>query len=453
MENMVNREIHDVDEKLPFGKLGVLGIQHVLAMYVGAVTIPLVLSSAVGLTTAQLELLISADLFTCGIGTLIQSWGFKNFIGIKLPVILGCAFAGIAPMIAIAHGTGLTGPESLLLVYGSIIGAGIFLFLLAPLVGKIIKLFPPVVIGSELIIVGFSLLSIGVTYAGGGYSDSFGEPKNFILAGLVMVIIIIINKYFTGFIQAIAVLIGIIAGTIIAAFMGMVDFSPVMQAQWVGVVKPFVFGLPRFSIVGIIMMCVVILIAIVESLGAFFAVSDICNKKLTDKDIVKGLRAEGIACVLGGIFNSFPYTTYSQNVGLVGLAKVTSRYVTVAGGIILMILGLMPKFSALVTIVPSPVLGGAMIIMFCMVGMFGIKLVQSTDLNNNGNMLTAACSIGIGLGITAVPGLFDKMPGIIGTFFGSSGVVPGAIIAVLLNLFFNHKEIFQRAEKEEQSVV
>lgn len=444
MANMANREIHAVDEKLPIGKLGVLGIQHVLAMYVGAVTIPLVLSSAIGLTTAQLELLISADLFTCGIATLIQAFGIKDFIGIKLPVILGCAFVGIAPMIAIAHGTGLTGAASLLLVYGSIIGAGIFLFLLAPLVGKIIKIFPPVVVGSELIIVGFSLLSIGMTYAGGGYSPGFGEPKNFLLAILVMVVIVAINKYFTGFIQAIAVLIGIIVGTIVAAFMGMVDFTPVMQAQWVGVVKPFVFGLPQFSTVGIIMMCVVILITVVESLGVFFAVGEMCNKQISEKDIVKGYRAEGIACVLGGIFNSFPYTTYGQNVGLVALTKVSSRYVAVASGVILMILGILPKFAALATIIPSPVLGGAMIIMFCMVGMFGIKLIQNIDLDNNGNLLIAACSIGVGLGISVVPGLFDKMPGVIGTFIGGNGVVPGAIVAVLLNLFYNHKEIFHR---------
>lgn len=219
----------------------------------------------------------------------------------------------------------------------------------------------------------------------------------------------------------------------------MVDFSVVSEAKWVSFVKPFTFGIPKFDTGAIFMMTLVMITVMVESTGTFLGVSKLCGKKLTEKDIVKGLRAEGLATILGGIFNSFPYTTFNQNLGLLSLSKVFSRFVVVASGIILMALGLIPKFAALATIIPQPVIGGATTIMFGTVAVAGIKMLLDIDLEKNSNVLIVATSLAVGLGITAVPTLLSQTPQFIQSIFGS-GIVSGSIVAIVLNAWLNHGE-------------
>ena len=428
-------EVDRVNEMLPIGQLATLGLQHVLAMYAGAVAVPLIIGGAVGLTPGQLELLVAADLFTCGIATLLQAIGIVNFAGIRLPAILGCTFAAVGPLIIIGKNLGMQ------TVYGSIIVASIIVILIAPLYGKILKFFPTIVTGTVVTMIGLSLINVGVTSIGGGAqllgTKDFGSMRNLLLGGFVMIIVLLSNKYFKGFFQAISVLNGIVLGTIVASFMGMVDFSQVTNAKWVSFVHPLTFGMPKFNIGSIIMMTFVMLVVMIESTGTFLGIGKVVGKDITEKDIVRGLRAEGIASLLGGIFNSFPYTTFNQNLGLLALSKVVSRYVVVASGIILIALGLIPKFAALATIVPQPVIGGATTIMFAMVAVAGIQMLAKVDFNKNSNMLVVACSIGIGLGITAVPTLLDQTPVILKSIF-SSGIVSASVAAVLLNAFMNY---------------
>ncbi|ATW24630.1 nucleobase:cation symporter-2 family protein [Candidatus Formimonas warabiya] len=436
----VGTNTEKVNEMLPIGQLSVLGLQHVLAMYAGAVTIPIIIAGALGLTQTQLALLIAADLFTCGIATFIQSYGIGNFAGIKLPVVLGVTFTAVGPLIAIGSESGILG------IWGSIIISGLFMILFAPLYGKLLRFFPQVVTGSIVTIIGFSLIPIGMqNVAGGVGSPTFGAPVNLCLALLVMCIIMAVNKFFRGFFQAISVLIGIILGTIVAGLLGMVDFKVVADANWVSIVQPLNFGMPKITVSGTITMCLVAIVTMIESTGVFLGIGKICDKEILDQDIVKGIRAEGIATILGGILNSFPYTTYSQNMGLVALTKVTTRWVTVVSGIILFLLGILPKFAALATIIPAAVLGGAMIVMFGMVGVSGIKMLTQADLTNNNNLLIAATSIGVGLGISVVTGIFDQMPALFKTFIGS-GIVSGTIVAVLLNIFLNLNENDRKAD-------
>ena len=381
--------------------------------------------------------LVAADLFTCGIATLIQAIGIGPHIGVKLPAILGCTFAAVGPLIIIGKNLGMQA------AYGSIMVAAIIVVLVAPLYGKILKFFPTVVTGSVVTMIGLSLVNVGVTSIGGGSgAKDFGNTQNLLLAALVMIIVLVSNKFFKGFFQAISVLNGIILGTIVAAFMGKVDFSVVVNAKWISIVHPFNFGLPKFDLGSIIMMTFVMLTVMIESTGTFIGISKVCEKDITEKDIVRGLRAEGIATLLGGIFNSFPYTTFNQNLGLLALSKVKSRFVVVASGIILVALGLIPKFAALATIIPQPVIGGATTIMFAMVAVAGIQMLSNVDFNNSSNMMVVACSIGIGLGITAVPNLLDQTPTIFKSIF-SSGIVSASVVAVLLNAFLNYdnKEI------------
>ncbi|SDP75404.1 nucleobase:cation symporter-2 family protein [Clostridium gasigenes] len=421
-----------LDEMLPLGQLATLGLQHVLAMYAGAVAVPLIIGAAVGLSPQQLELLVAADLFTCGIATLLQAIGIGNFAGIKLPVILGCTFAAVGPLIIIGKSLGMD------YAYGAIIVSGFIVILIAPLYGKLLRFFPTVVTGSVVSIIGLSLINVGIRSCGGGAgSKDFGSIANISLAGLVMFIILLSNKYLKGFFKSISILNGIVIGTIVASFMGMVDFSIVANAKWVSFVKPFVFGFPKFELSSIIMMTLVMFVIMVESTGTFMGVAKLCEKDLSEKDIVKGLRAEGIATILGGIFNSFPYTTFNQNLGLLSLSKIFSRFVVVASGIILVALGLIPKFAALATIIPQPVIGGATTIMFGTVAVAGIKMLFAADLEKDSNILIVACSLGVGLGITAVPELLSQTPQFFQSIFGS-GIVSGSIVAIILNALLNY---------------
>lgn len=425
-------KVDQVDEMLPVNHLAVLGLQHVLAMYAGAVAVPLIIGGAVGLSPEQLSFLVAADLFTCGIATLIQAIGIGPYVGIKLPAILGCTFAAVGPLINVGKNLGMQ------TAYGSIIVASIIVILVAPLYGKILKFFPTVVTGTVVTVIGLSLVNVGVNSMGGGVgAKDFGSIENLILAAFVMIIVIISNKYLKGFFQAVSVLNGIILGTIVAGFMGKVDFTPVFEAKWISLVHPFNFGLPKFDLGSIVMMTFVMLVIMIESTGTFLGIGKVCEKEVSKKDIVRGIRAEGIASLLGGIFNSFPYTTFNQNLGLLALSKVRSRFVVVASGIILIALGLVPKFAALATIIPQPVIGGATTIMFAMVAVAGIQMLSSVDFNKNSNMLVVACSIGIGLGITAVPTLLDHTPALFKSIF-SSGIVSASIVAVILNAFLNH---------------
>lgn len=412
-------------------KVITLGFQHVLAMYAGAVVVPLIIGGALKLSPEQMAYLIAADLFTCGIATLLQVIGTK-YVGVRLPVVLGCTFTAVGPIIAIS----LT--SNLATAYGSIILAGIFVLLAAPLFGKLLRFFPTVVTGSVVTIIGLSLIPVAMNNAAGGQgSPDFGQPRNLLLALGTLAVILLINRFASGFMRSVSVLIGLIVGTIVAYFMGMVSFANVANSSYFNIVQPFYFGVPQFNIGAILTMILVCIISMVESTGVYFALGKVTEKEVGAEEVVKGLRAEGIAIVLGGIFNAFPYTTYSQNVGLVSLTRVKTRDVIIAAGCILVILGLLPKLAALATVIPNPVLGGAMVAMFGMVVASGINILSTVDLRQNENLLIAACSIAVGLGSAAVPQMFNQLPDMAKMLL-QSGIVTGSLTAVVLNILLMH---------------
>jgi xanthine permease len=411
-------------------KLTSLGIQHVLAMYAGAVIVPLIVGGALGLTGEQLTYLVSIDILMCGVATLLQVWKNK-FFGIGLPVVLGCTFTAVGPMIAIGGEYGISA------IYGSILISGLFVVVIAKFFGKLVRFFPPVVTGSVVTIIGITLIPVAINnMAGGQGSPDFGSMTNISLAFGTLLFIIILYRFFTGFVRSISILLGLLAGTIVASFMGMVNFSAVAEASWFHMVTPFYFGMPTFEITAILTMILVAMVSLVESTGVYFALSDICEEEVTEKDLANGYRAEGIAILLGGLFNSFPYTTYSQNVGLLQITGVKSKNVIYTAGAMLILLGFIPKIGALTTIIPTSVLGGAMIAMFGMVIAYGIKMLSKVNFASQENLLIIACSVGIGLGVTAVPDLFAQMPSSI-RILTDNGIVAGSITAILLNIVFN----------------
>jgi xanthine permease len=408
-------------------KVFTLGLQHVLAMYAGAVIVPLIVGGALKLNGTQMAYLIAADLFTCGLATLLQIMGTKYF-GSRLPVILGCTFTAVGPIIAIAS------THNLATAYGAIIISGLFVVLAAPLYGKLLKFFPTIVTGSVVTIIGLSLIPVAMNnVAGGEGSADFGQPRNLLLALITLLVILAVNRFATGFLRSISVLVGLVVGTAIAYGMGIVNFSTVGEASWVSIAQPFYFGWPEFSLTAIFTMIIVNIVSMVESTGVYFAVGKVIDQKVEQKQIVNGLRSEGVAIMLGGIFNAFPYTAFSQNVGLISLSRIKTRNVIFAAGGIMIVLGLLPKLAALTTIVPNAVLGGAMIVMFGSVAVSGISILADVDLRKDGNLLIAACSIAVGLGSATLPAMFAELPEFARMLL-QNGIVSGSLTAIVLNI-------------------
>lgn len=411
-----------------------LGLQHVLAMYAGAVIVPLIVGNAIGLTPAQLTYLIAIDIMMCGAATILQVWKNK-FSGIGLPVVLGCTFTAVGPIINIAN------TYSIQSVYGAILVSGLLVVLIASFFSKLIRFFPPIVTGTVVTVIGITLIPVAINdLAGGQGAEDFGSPINLFLGFSTLIIILIILKFAKGFFGSIAILTGIIFGTIIGAFFGRVDFTPVADASWLHLPQVFYFGTPEFHIVPILTMTLVAVVSLVESTGVYFALGDITEKKIKGEDLKRGYRAEGIAIILGGLVNAFPYTTFSQNVGLIQISGVRRNKIIYIAGAMLIILGLVPKIGAATLAIPGPVLGGAMLAMFGMVISAGIKMLSRVDLNKQENMVVVAISVAMGLGVTVVPDLFSALPENL-SVITSSGIVMGSLTAIVLNAIFNFRFI------------
>jgi xanthine permease len=420
-------------------KAAVLGLQHLLAMYSGSILVPIMIAGALHYSATQLTYLISTDIFMCGLATFLQLQLRKQF-GIGLPVVLGVAFQSVAPLIIIGqtHGAGA--------MFGSLIVSGIFVILVSGIFSKIRKLFPPLVTGSVITTIGLSLIPVAI----GNMGNNVVKPtsQSLLLSVFTILVILLINIFAKGFIRSIAILIGLVAGTILAAFLGLVDFHVVAQAPWVHLPVPFYFAAPKFYLADSLMMIIIAIVSLVESTGVYLALADITGETLDEKRLRNGYRAEGFAVLLGGIFNTFPYTGFSQNVGLVQLSGIKTRKPLYFTAGFLLVLGLIPKFSAVAQLIPNPVLGGAMLIMFGMVATQGVRMLGKVDFEGNQNLLIAATSVAMGVGFDST-NLFVSLPSFIQPFV-SNGIVMSTVSAIVLNLIFNHKKEAIKATETEQ---
>lgn len=436
VEAKAGRSRHPVDEVLPVTKLGIYGFQHVLAFYAGAVIVPILLAKGIGLTDAQLIHLINADLLTCGIASIIQSVGFWK-VGVRLPLLQGVTFTAVSPMIAIGLAAG-GGTQGLLSIYGSVIVAGLFLFFIAPYFSRLIRFFPPVVTGTVILIIGVGLLPVAAADAVGQVPA--GQPiplRNLAYALGTLLLIVAIQRLFKGFMATIAVLVGLVAGTTVAWLLGDAHFDQVAQSSWFGVTTPFYFGWPTFSFAAIVSMIIVMLITAVETTGDVFATGEIVDKRIGKLDIERALRADGLSTALGGVLNSFPYTCFAENVGLVRLTRIKSRFVVAAAGAIMIVLGMLPKVAALVAGIPAPVLGGAALALFATVAVVGIQTLSRVDFTDHSNIVIVGTSVGLAMLVTARPDIAASVPEWAGILFGS-GITLGSISAITLNLVFRH---------------
>lgn len=431
MESKGNQKAQTQQKETGNGKAAVLGLQHLLAMYAGAVAVPLLIGTGLNFNSEQMTYLISIDIFMCGIATLLQLT-VNRFFGIGLPVVLGCAIQAVAPLIMIGSDKGIGA------IYGSIIASGIFVVLVSGIFSKIKKLFPPLVTGTVITVIGLTLVPVAVEKMGGGLAadPEFGNSTSLLLAFTTIALIIVIQVWGRGFIKSIAVLVGLVGGTILAAILGQVDLAPVGEATWFHFPQPFYFGTPTFDISSIVLMIIISIVSMVESTGVYFALGDITGKHIGEEELKKGYRAEGLAVILGGIFNTFPYTGFSQNVGLVQLSGIKTRRPIYYSAFFLIALGLLPKVGAIAQIIPEPVLGGGMLVMFGMVAVQGMRMLSKVDYNNDKNLLIIAISIGFGLGFNMMPTLFQHMPETVRMFTGN-GIVMSSLTAIILNLLFN----------------
>ena len=432
--------VHPVDERLPLPQLAAYGFQHVLAFYAGAVLVPILVAGGLGLSTEQLIHLINADLFTCGIASLIQSVGIGDRIGVRLPLLQGVTFTAVSPMIAIGLAAG-GGTPGLLSIYGATIVAGLGTFFVAPYFARLVKYFPPVVTGTVILIIGVGLLPVAANDVVAGMGpNAIQNPvlaKNLAYALATLGLIVAIQRIFRGFLSTIAVLIGLVAGTVAAWLLGDAHFDAVAGAPVVGWTQPFYFGIPTFSLTAIVSMCVVMLITMVETTGDVYATGEIVRKRIRRADIARAIRADGLATTLGGVLNSFPYTCFAENVGLVRLTQVKSRWVVASAGVIMIVLGSLPKAAAIVAGIPHPVLGGAALAMFAAVAVVGVQTLTKVDFDDHRNMVIVGTSLGLAMLVTVQPYVSAAVPSWTAIVFGS-GITLGALAAILLNVLFHH---------------
>jgi len=400
-------------------------------MYAGNVAVPLLVAQALKLSTDQIAFLINADLFAAGVATLIQTLGVWKF-GARLPVMMGATFLSVSPMIAMGLNPGI----GLRAFYGALLVSGCIAILIAPLIGTVLALFPAVVTGSLITLLGISLLAVAVSWAAAGQPSP--QPLSLSISLLVFVVIVLMTKYAPGAWHSLAILIGIVAGTLASIPFGLVHLNGIDQAAWLSVIRPLQFGLPTFQIGAIVSMTIVMLVTLVESTAVFLALAEITGKDFGRDDLVQALRADGLGMIAGGLCNAFPYTSFSQNVGLVNVTGVRSRFVCATGGAILIVLGLLPKLARVVAAVPEAVLGGAGLVMFGMVAATGVRILGTVNFHHEHNLFIVASSLGFGMIPTLAPHFFDRLPSWT-TPITNSGVVMGTVVAVALNLLLSDR--------------
>ncbi len=474
----MNSTFDAVNERLPAGKLFTLGLQHVLVMYAGAIAVPLIVGRVLGLSPEDVAFLISADLFVCGVVSIIQSLGATKWFGVKLPVMMGVTFASVGPMVSI--GVANPGIDGARMIFGAIIGAGIIAMLIAPLISRMLRFFPSVVTGTIILVIGVTLMRIGINWIFGlpvgptspqivgpdqiawlnevkvladagtvpelpqglalaAKADNplYAAPQNIIISALVLLTIVLVMKFASGFFANISVLLGILVGGVAAASMGMMHFGNIADASWFALVTPLRFGVPIFDPIMILTMTLVMIVVMIESTGMFLALSEMCDTRIERPKLCAGLRTDGLGTLIGGLFNTFPYTSFSQNVGLVGVTGVRSRYVCVMGGAIMIVLGLVPKMGVLVESLPVAVLGGAGLVMFGMVAATGVRILGSVDFKiNRYNGMIVAISLGMGMIPLVAPDFKMWMPHAIHPLI-DSGILLASLTAVGLNVLFN----------------
>ncbi|GAB3204983.1 nucleobase:cation symporter-2 family protein [Marinactinospora endophytica] len=418
------------DERLAPRLLFAYGLQHIVTMYAGVATPPLVIGAAAGLDTAALGVLVSGALLVCGLATLLQTLGVWRF-GARLPMVVGISVVPLGIMATFAEERGLP------VVFGATFAAGVFGVLIAPFFAALLRFFPPVVTGSVITVIGLSLLPVAANWIIDGEASGHPSLSNLALGGITLLIMLVLYRLLPPSLAGMSVLLGLVLGTVIAVPFGRVDFGSVLEGPVFSFGQPLYFGLPEFDLVPIVTMCVVMLVILTEGTADTLAVGQVIGTPIDRRRIADGLRADAGSALFAPLFNSFPCGVLAQNIGVIALTGVRSRFVVATGGATLVLLGLFPVLGRVIAIIPMPVLGGAALLLFGTIAISGVRTLGTVDFGGNGlNLIIAACSIGVGIVPVAVPGFYDAFPGWAATILGS-GIIGASVVAVLLNIVFN----------------
>lgn len=426
-QNLKNTEvnlIYGVDDDLDLPKKVLFGLQHIFAAFGGIIVVPLVIATSLGFDSKVTTALISASILGSGLATIIQAKGVGK-VGARVACIMGTDFTFVSPAISVGSVLGLPG------IIGATILGSLFEVILSFFIKPLMKFFPPLVTGTVVALIGLTLLPVSIDWAAGGAgSANYASLENLAVAMFVLVITLLLNNYGKGMISSASILIGIVVGYIVCIPLGLVDFNPVKEASWLSFPKILEFGV-TFDAKAVMAFIPAYFVATIGTVGCLKAIGETSNIDIGDKRVAAGVLSDGVGSALGGLVGSCPNTSFSQNIGIISLTKVASRHVAVMAGILLVILGFLPKVAAIITGIPNPVLGGVGIMMFGTVAAAGIRTLSNIKLTER-NLLIIAISMGLGLGVTFRPDVIHNLPEAIRMIF-SSGISTGTIAALILN--------------------
>ncbi|MBO3420290.1 uracil-xanthine permease family protein [Clostridium perfringens] len=426
-QNLKNTEvnlIYGVDDDLDLPKKVLFGLQHIFAAFGGIIVVPLVIATSLGFDSKVTTALISASILGSGLATIIQAKGVGK-VGARVACIMGTDFTFVSPAISVGSVLGLPG------IIGATILGSLFEVILSFFIKPLMKFFPPLVTGTVVALIGLTLLPVSIDWAAGGAgSANYASLENLAVAMFVLVITLLLNNYGKGMISSASILIGIVVGYIVCIPLGLVDFTPVKEASWLSFPKILEFGV-TFDAKAVMAFIPAYFVATIGTVGCLKAIGETSNIDIGDKRVAAGVLSDGVGSALGGLVGSCPNTSFSQNIGIISLTKVASRHVAVMAGILLVILGFLPKVAIIITGIPNPVLGGVGIMMFGTVAAAGIRTLSNIKLTER-NLLIIAISMGLGLGVTFRPDVIHNLPEAIRMIF-SSGISTGTIAALILN--------------------
>ncbi len=424
--------IYGVDDNPSLSKKFLFGLQHIFAAFSGIVVVPLVISGALGFDSKMTTSLISASILASGIATIIQARGIGR-VGSRVACIMGTDFTFVSPAISVGSTLGMPG------IIGATILGSFFEIILSFFIKPLMRLFPPLVTGTVVCLIGLTLLPVSIDWAAGGNgAPDYGSLLNVSIAILVMIVTLLLNRYGKGLVSSASILIGMAVGYLVCIPLGMVDFKPVAEASWFAMPNILEYGVV-FDWKAVLAFIPAYFVTTIETVGCLKAIGETSELEMDDKKIGSGILADGVGSILGGLVGSFSNTSFSQNVGLISLTKVASKHVAIMAGILLVFLGLFPKLAGVINGIPQPVLGGVGLVMFGMVAAAGIKTLSRVELTDR-NLLIIATSLALGLGVTFRPEFIAQLPEALQMIF-ASGISTGTIVALVLNLLLKEDKI------------
>lgn len=430
LEEAQEQMLYQIDDKPPLGVSIVLALQHILAAFAGIIAVPLVVAGALNLSVEETSMMVSASIFVAGVTTVLQSKGLGP-IGSRVSGMMGTDFTFANPAISVGSRFGIAG------IVGATIAGSLVEIVLSRFIKPLMTFFPPLITGTVVALIGITLLPVSMDWAAGGSgAKDYGSVENISIAFVIMVFTLLLNHYGKGLWSTASVFIGMIFGYILCIFLGKVDLSAVNDAAWFALPNVFHYGV-TFDLSAILSFIPAYVVSLIGTVGIMMAIGEASNTKMSSNRAANGVLADGVGSLIAGVLGAGPNTAFSQNVGLITLTKVASRHVMILAGIILAVLGVFPKLSALISIMPQPVLGGVGVIMFGLVAAQGIKTLATVKIGDR-ELLIISVAFALGIGVTVRPELLVGLPTPIQMVL-SSGISTGTLAALILNIVLKEK--------------